>query len=169
MKNMMFEKVEYKYDETRLGVWRRFLYPDGRVFEEFVSHHYVMGLPLIHYTRGQCPETGRRIMATGVFAFGRMARGVVAFGQLSIGIIAVGQLAIGFLVGFGQATTGLLAVGQLAVGGVFGLGQIATGTVAIGQFGIGRYVLAQLGLGQYIWDTRGANPIAEQFFRSFLP
>ncbi|AGA31176.1 hypothetical protein [Singulisphaera acidiphila] len=169
MRNMLLEKVEYKVDETRLGVWRRFVYPDGQLFEEFVSYQRVLGLPLIHYTRGKCPETGKRIVATGVLAIGRMARGVVAIGQASLGIIAVGQLAVGLLVGFGQATTGMLAVGQLAIGGIFGLGQLATGTVAIGQFAIGRYVLAQIGLGEYVWDMRAASPVAQQFFRSLLP
>jgi hypothetical protein len=38
MKNLLFEKVEYKIDETPRGVWRRYLYPDGQLFEEFVSH-----------------------------------------------------------------------------------------------------------------------------------
>lgn len=169
MKNMMLEKVEYQYDETRLGVWRRYLYPDGRLFEEFVSHQYFLGLPLIHYTRGKCPETGKLIVATGVFAFGRLARGVVAVGHASFGIIAVGQLAVGLLAGFGQATSGLVAVGQLAVGGLIGVGQFTTGAVAVGQLGIGRYVLAQLGLGRFVWDVRGADPVAVRFFRSLLP
>jgi hypothetical protein len=169
MKNQLFADVEYKVDETPRGVWRRFLYPDGQLFEEFVSHRRVGGLPLLHYTRGRCPETGKRVVARGVVAIGRLAVGVVAIGHASAGVIAIGQLAVGLLFGLGQAATGMFALGQLALAGIVGIGQFATGWVAVGQFGIGRYVLAQLGVGEHVWDTRGASPVAQQFFRSFLP
>ena len=152
MKNILLEDVEYKIDETPMGVWRRFLYPNGELFEEFVAHRQVAGLPLLHYTRGRCPETGKRIVARGFVAIGRLSVGVIAIGQASMGLIAVGQLSVGLLFGLGQATTGVVAVGQLALGLMFGFGQFATGGVVIAQMGIGRYVLAQLGLGQYVWD-----------------
>jgi hypothetical protein len=168
MENQLFQKIEYKYDETPRGVWRRFLYPNGQLFEEFVSHARVGELPLLHYTYGKCPETGKRIVARGVVAIGRLAVGVVAIGHASLGLIAIGQLAVGFLFGLGQAATGMVALGQLAVAGIFGLGQLATGFVAIGQFGFGRYVLAQLGQGTHVWDMRGASPVAQQFFRAWL-
>src|SRR5256885_1818581 len=103
MKNQLLAEVEYKIDETPRGVWRRFLYPDGQLFEEFVSHRWVGGLPLLHYTRGRCPETGRRVVARGVVAIGRLAVGVVAIGHASAGVIAIGQLAVGLLFGLGQA------------------------------------------------------------------
>ena len=169
MKNRLLAEVEYKIDETPRGVWRRFLYPDGQLFEEFVSHRWVGGLPLLHYTRGRCPETGRRVVARGVVAIGRLAVGVVAIGHASAGVIAIGQLAVGLLFGLGQAATGMFALGQLALAGIVGIGQFATGWMAVGQFGIGRYVLAQLGVGEHVWDMRGASPVAQQFFRSFLP
>jgi hypothetical protein len=169
MKNQLLAEVEYKVDETPRGVWRRFLYPDGQLFEEFVSHRWVGGLPLLHYTRGRCPETGRRVVARGVVAIGRLAVGVVAIGHASAGVIAIGQLAVGLLFGLGQAATGMFALGQLALAGIVGIGQFATGWMAVGQFGIGRYVLAQLGVGEHVWDMRGASPVAQQFFRSFLP
>jgi hypothetical protein len=168
MENQLFQKIEYKYEETARGVWRRFLYPNGQLFEEFVSHKRIGDLPLIHYTAGKCPETGRRIVARGVVAVGRLAFGVIAIGHASAGLIAVGQLAIGLLFGFGQASTGMVAIGQLAVAGIVGLGQFATGFVAIGQFGVGRYVLAQLGFGEHVWDSRAASPVAQQFFRALL-
>jgi hypothetical protein len=164
--NLLLENVEYKVDETRLGYWRRYLYPTGELFEEFVSHRYYLGMPLLHYTRGRCPETGKRIVAKGIIAVGRLAVGVVAIGHASMGIIAIGQLAVGFLFGLGQASTGLVALGQLAIAAVFGVGQVATGCVAIGQFAFGRYVLAQIGIGQYVWDMRAAAPAAVRFFRS---
>ena len=168
MENLLFEKIEYKFDETPRGVWRRFVYPNGQLFEEFVSHRRVGDLPLLHYTYGKCPETGRRVVARGVVAIGRLAVGVIAIGHASVGLIAVGQLAVGLLFGLGQAATGMVAIGQLALAGIFGLGQFATGFVAIGQFGLGRYVLAQLGLGEHVWDMRGASPVAQQFFRAML-
>lgn len=165
-KNLLLEDIEYKIDKTSLGVWRRFAYPSGELFEEFVSYRKMFGLPLLHYTRGRCPETGKRIVARGIVAVGRLSLGVLAIGHASGGIIAIGQLGLGLLLGLGQASTGLYAIGQLAIGGIFGLGQIATGYVAIGQLGFGKYVLGQLGYGRYVWDTRGASSVAEQFFRS---
>jgi len=126
--NLLLEEIEYKIDETNFGVWRRFVYPTGELFEEFKSHQRIMGWPLLHYTRGKCPETGKRIIAKGV-----------------------------------------IAIGRLAIGLVFGLGQFTTGYAAIGQLGFGRFVLAQFGIGQHVWDTRAADPIAQQFFREFVP
>ena len=169
MHNLLLERVVYQVEETRLGVWRRFLYPGGELFEEFTSHRKVRGLPLLHFTRGKCPETGKRVVAKGVIAVGRKAVGVVAVGQAALGVIAVGQLALGLLLGLGQASWGLVALGQLAIGGLFGLGQVATGAVTIGQVGLGKYVLAQLGYGEHVWDTRSTSPAAREFFRWLIP
>jgi hypothetical protein len=95
MKNLLLENVEYKIGTTNFGVWRRFVYPNGAYFAEFKSHATFWGLPLFHYTRGKCPETGRRIIAKGVIAVGRLATGIVAIGHASFGLIAIGQLAYG--------------------------------------------------------------------------
>jgi len=168
-RNLLLEDVEYKVDETGFGVWRRFAYPSGELFEEFVSHARLLGLPLVHYTRGRCPETGKRVTAKGVVAVGRFALGIVAIGHVSMGIIAVGQLTLGMLFGLGQAATGLAALGQVAVAAAVGIGQAATGYMAVGQIAAGQYVLAQFGLGQEVWDMRGMSPAAGQFFRSLLP
>ncbi|HYT90431.1 MAG TPA: hypothetical protein VEL76_17125 [Gemmataceae bacterium] len=169
MNNLLLENVQYQVQETRRGVWRRFLYPNGQLFEEFTSHRRVFGLPLLHFTRGICPETGKRRTAKGVIAIGRFAVGVLALGQVSAGVFAVGQLALGLLLGLGQASLGLVAVGQLAVGTVLGLGQFAVGYVSIGQMALGEYVLGQIGVGTHVWDTRGQSPVARQFFESLLP
>jgi hypothetical protein len=117
MKNLLLEEIEYKIDQTPLGTWRRFMYPDGRLFQEFVSHQRLFGLPLLHYTYGKCPETGHRIVAKGI-----------------------------------------IAIGRLAVGGL-----------AIGQLALGKYVLAQIGFGEHVWDTRGIAPAARNFFRPLMP
>jgi hypothetical protein len=169
MKNALLEPVEYKVEETRRGVWRRFLYPTGELFEEFTSHRRLFGLPLLHFTRGKSPETGKRVTARGIIAVGRFAVGIIALGQVSAGILAIGQLSLGLLFGLGQAATGVLAIGQLAIAGLFGLGQFASGYAVIAQFGVGKYVLAQTGMGSHVWDTNGESPVARQFFESLLP
>lgn len=169
MQNLFLEPIQYRIDETPRGTWRRFLYPSGELFEEFSTHQRLFGLPLLHFTRGRSPETGKRVTARGIIAVGRFAVGVIAIGQVSLGLVAIGQLAVGVLFGLGQASMGLAAIGQLAVGGALGLGQLVTGYVSVGQFGIGRYVLAQVGLGVHVWDTRAVSPVAEQFFRSIVP
>lgn len=167
--NLMLAPVEFKLETTRLGNWRRFVYPNGERFEEFISHREIRGWPLLHYTWGRNPETGRRIVAKGVFAIGRMAVGLVAIGQASAGVFAIGQLAIGVLLGLGQACTGFFALGQFVLGVLFAAGQFSIGYVAIGQFAIGKYVLAQIGIGENVWDTRDAAPQAVRFFQSLLP
>jgi len=158
MKNLLLEKVEYKIETTNFGVWRRFLYPNGAYFTEFKSHAVFFRLPLLHYTRGKCPETGKRVVA----------KGVVAVGRLAMGILAIGQAGLGLLLGLGQGATGLYAIGQAAIGFMFGLGQIATGEIAIGQVAYGNYVLAQVGYGDYVWSMKRADPEAVKFFKSLL-
>ena len=88
MNNMLLQPVEYKVDQTSLGCWRRFVYPSGQSFEEFVSHKKLLGMPVLHFTRGRCPETGRRIIAKGIIAIGRLSIGIVAIGQASAGILS---------------------------------------------------------------------------------
>ena len=168
MKNLLLEKVEYKVETTNFGVWRRFLYPNGAYFVEFKSHAIFFGLPLLHYTRGKCPETGKRVVAKGVIAVGRLAMGILAIGHASFGVIAIGQLGLGLLLGLGQGATGLYAIGQAAIGLMFGLGQMATGEIAIGQVAYGTYVLAQVGYGDYVWSMNRADPEAVLFFKSLL-
>jgi hypothetical protein len=164
MKNRLLEKVEYKIEETPRGVWRRFMYANGDYFAEYRSNGMVFGLPFVHYTRGICPETGKRIVAKGFIAVGRVATGVIAVGQLSAGVIAFGQAGLGLLFCLAQAGMGLIAAGQLAVGAWFGAGQLATGATAIGQLAMGKYVLAQMGLGRYLWTSSHSDPAAVQHF-----
>jgi hypothetical protein len=169
MSNMLLEDIEYQVTETPRGVWRRFMYPTGELFEEFVSNRRVLDMPFLHFTRGRSPETGKRVVANGFIAIGRVAFGVIAIGHASFGLIAIGQLSVGILLGLGQATLGMFALGQLAIGGAFGLGQVAVGYVALGQFGLGEYVLAQIGFGRHVWDMRGADFEAHQLFRPLFP
>lgn len=168
MKNLLLENVEYQIETMNFGVWRRFVYPNGVYFAEFKSHAIFFGLPLLHYTRGKCPETGRRVVAKGVIAVGRLAMGILAIGQASFGIIAIGQVGLGLVLGLGQGATGLYAIGQAAIGLMLGLGQIATGEIAIGQLAYGKYVLAQIGYGDYVWSMNRADPEAVTFFKSLF-
>jgi len=168
MKNLLLEDVEYKVEATHWGTWRRFAYPNGKYFAEFRSHTTFWGFPLLHYTYGICPETGRRVIAKGIIAVGRLAMGVLAIGQASFGLIALGQAGLGLLFGLGQAATGLYAIGQLAIGVWFGLGQMATGEIAIGQVAFGKYVLAQLGFGEHVWSMNRSDPEARAFFQALF-
>ena len=168
VEHLLQQQINYQTERTALGWWRRFLYPDGELFEEFVSHARFAGLPLLHFTRGRCPETGRRIVARGVIAVGRLAVGGLAIGQASLGLVAVGQLGLGLLFGLGQATSGVVALGQLALGFWLGIGQLATGYIAVGQLAAGHYVLAQRGFGTEVWDMRHAAPAAQEFFGPWL-
>src|SRR3954451_11965041 len=135
--NMMLNDVQYVIEETPKGVWRRYLYTNGQRFAEFKTHLKWAGMPLVHYTYGRCPETGKRITAHGIVAVGRIANGIIAVGQVAMGLVAIGQLSFGLLLAIGQASFGTFCAGQLAVGLIFGIGQFATGQIAIGQFGYG--------------------------------
>jgi hypothetical protein len=166
--NMLLEKVQYLVEQTDHGVWRRYLHPNGKRFAEFKTHLKWGSLPLVHYTYGVCPETGKRITAHGIIAIGRVASGVVAIGQVAIGLIAIGQLSIGVLLGLGQATFGVVCIGQLALGVLFGAGQFATGQLAIGQLAFGKYVLAQQGWGKHVIDMQGIDPVAKDYFLALI-
>ena len=161
-------EILYETRETGIGLWKWAYHPDGRMFAEFKSHGTFFGLPWLHMTWGRSPETMRSVTARGIVAIGRFAYGGLAIGQVSGGVFAVGQLGIGLLFGLGQATSGVVAVGQLAIGGLLGVGQLCCGQVAIGQLGLGVYVLAQIGVGDHVWDMRQADPLAVQFFRQLL-
>ena len=166
--NLLLEKAEYKIEKTPSGVWRRYLYPSGQSFAEYKSDRTWFGLPLLHYTNGKSPETGKRVVAKGVVAVGRISMGILAIGQASFGLIAIGQLAMGILLGLGQGTTGVFAAGQMAIGAYLALGQVAIGWISIGQFAMGKYVLAQAGFGTHVWNPKSADPVAVDFFKSFF-
>jgi hypothetical protein len=169
MKNLLLGKIEYKVEETPGGVWRRFVYPTGASYVEYRSNTLIFGLPMIHFTSGRCPETGKRKIARGFIALGRKAVGVIAIGQASAGIVALGQASLGLLLCLAQAGTGLIAIGQLALGAIFGAGQLASGATAIGQLAVGKYVLAQIGFGRYLWVPGYADPEAVKYFHETFP
>jgi hypothetical protein len=166
--NILRSDVDYIVQETANGIWRRYLYENGQRFAEFKTYLNVGGLPLVHYTHGICPQTGRRITAHGIIAVGRIASGVIAIGQFAIGLIAIGQLSIGLLFALGQASFGTFCLGHLAAGLFFGAGQFATGQIAIGQFAFGVNVLAQMGFGKHVVDIHCVDPAAKSFFLGLI-
>ena len=91
MPNILHEEKEYKIEETSFGTWRRYGYINGTSFHEFKSHACWGTLPLVHYTYGRNPETGRRVVAKGVLAIGRLACGIIAIGHVSMGMLAIGE------------------------------------------------------------------------------
>ena len=165
MPNLLFQDVDYQVTTSDRGTWRRYLHANGNLYAEFTSTATVLGLPLVHYTRGISPETGRSRTARGFVAVGPRAIGVVAVGRLAAGIVAVGHLCLG-VVGFGQLAVGLAVVAQLALGIGFAIGQLATGFVCIAQLGAGNWVLAQVGVGTHVWSMQVKDPAAIDFFGS---
>ncbi len=165
MSNVLLEEVRYKVTETPRGTWKRYVYPTGASYAEYTSKSMLLGLPLVHYTRGLCPETGTHRLARGFLAVGRRAVGVIALGRVAAGVVALGQASVGVLA-LGQACAGFGAVGQLAFGMALGIGQLATGYVCVAQLGVGKWVLAQLGLGKHVWAMRVRDPAAVEFFKT---
>jgi hypothetical protein len=48
VKNMLMGDIDYKIEPMSFGVWRRYLYPSGLYFEEFISHQQLFGMPLLN-------------------------------------------------------------------------------------------------------------------------
>jgi hypothetical protein len=116
-----------------------------------------LGYPLIHVAWGRDPHGKRRV-----------AKGVIAIGQFAIGAFTIAQFGVGLVFGLGQFMAGSVVLAQFAAGILLGAGQIATGYIAIGQLAIGVYVLAQVGIGKYIWMTGRADPEAVEMFRFLI-
>jgi hypothetical protein len=123
---------------------------------EWRSRAELFGWPLIHIAFGRSKQTEKLLVA----------KGIIAIGQFAIGIITIAQFGIGILFGFGQFIAGFIAIAQFALGICFGLGQFATGFTAIGQLAFGRYVLAQIGFGDYVWSVKIKDAIAIEHFHN---
>lgn len=160
--------MDYKIDETARGVWKRYMYQNGKSYHEYTSYASVGTLPMVHYTYGICPETGRRKIAKGVIAIGRIAVGGIAIGQASAGVIGIGQASFGLIFALAQAAIGLTAIGQLALSIYFAIGQFALGYTAIGQFAFGHYAMGQMAFGNYVWHMKEAMPEAVEYFKGLV-
>ncbi len=164
MDNILNKKIEYKISHTSLGEWHSYMYSTGAVYNEFISHIKVLDLPLIHYTSGRCPETGRYKAAKGIIAIGKIAFGIIAIGQFSAGVISIGQISLALLA-IAQVGLGIISIGQLSIAAYLAIGQFALGYISIGQFAFGYYVLAQFGFGEYVWSVKNKDPHAIEFFK----
>jgi len=76
-------------------VWRHYLYCTGRSLRSPGHIKRCFGQPIIHYTRGICPEPGKRIVVKEIVALGKLAPGVLAIGQLGFGKYVLGQICFG--------------------------------------------------------------------------
>ena len=123
--NLLLKPPKYRYTDTGLGVWKEFLYENGRVFREYRSHRTVCGQPLVSIANGRHPETGKMAVAEGIIAIGQWAQGWLAIGQFVNGHIAIGQFATGRVAALGQIAIAPLAIGQLTIA-----------LAAVGQIGI---------------------------------
>ena len=116
-------RVEY----TPRGRWLRWAGDEGRTYyREYESRARFAGMPLVHFTAGTHPTTGKSRAAIGWIAIGQYAYGGLAIGQFAVGLVSVGQFSLSLLAGVGQFTTGMIAIGQVAVGGLIGVGQLAS-------------------------------------------
>lgn len=168
MQNLLNEPVDYHIERTPRGTWKSFVGVNGQAFLEYRSHRCIGTLPLVHFTSGRDPGTGRHVVARGIIAVGRIAVGGVALGQVSVGVVAIGQAAVGLLFGLGQLATGVVAIGMLAIGLLLAIGQLAIALISIGQLSLGFLSLGQLTVARHGWNMRHADPLAKAFFRRWL-
>jgi hypothetical protein len=170
LENLQNQTIDWKITETGFFTIKSFVYPSGVPFLEYTSHARVGAWPLVHITLGRSPETGRRKMAKGIIAIGRIALGVLPIGQLAIGVFPIGQLSLGLGLALGQgAFSALVSIGQVAVAPVFAAGQIAVAYAAIGQLALGCYCIAQAAVGVHVWTMKVKDPEALEFFLNLFP
>lgn len=124
---------------------------------EYKSKRTLLGLPLVHVTRGIDPATGQKRTARGFFAFGDKAVGVVAFGGYARGIFACGGVSVG-VVAFGGVAAGLVSWGGLALALLFALGGLSIGTLASGGLAMGWQAVGGVAMG---WYGHGGNVFAQ--------
>jgi serine/threonine protein kinase len=130
---------------------------------EYRSRGTLWGMPWIHVTLGNDPETGRRRVARGVIAIGDVAQGVVAFGGMAMGGIAFGGLSVG-VVSFAGLAVGLAAFGGLAIGLAVAVGGGAMGLLAMGGGALGYYAYGGGALGVHALGATVQDPAARAFF-----
>jgi hypothetical protein len=163
--NLLLQPVEWKIDEGPFFVVKRHLSSSGSSYAEYTSRMRMGQLPLVHITLGRNPETGRRKVARGVIAIGRVAVGLVSFGQVAVGGIAFGQASFGGLALGQLAISATLTLGQMGVAPLFALGQVSVAHTAIGQVAVGQFAMGQLAYGAHVWTPEERDPMAEAHFR----
>lgn len=130
---------------------------------EYKSRTTIFGLPLLHVSGGQDPETGGIKVAKGIVAIGERARGVLAFGGHATGGLAVGGVAVGVFA-YGGIAIGLGAFGGIAIALGIALGGLAVGPVAVGGSSVGYYSCGASAHGVHALGGNVRDAEAERFF-----
>ncbi|OGL43583.1 MAG: hypothetical protein A2161_21565 [Candidatus Schekmanbacteria bacterium RBG_13_48_7] len=159
--NELEERLSNLETKTRLS---------GRWSYEYKSEAAIGDWPLIHIVIGRDPETGRRKIAKGIIAIGRIAIGFIAIGQLALGIIPIGQLAVGIFAAIGQGAVAGYSAGQLALGWKISIGQLSMAKdVAVGQLAHADYSMGQAAYGPNSVGINQFSKSGAQFFRQYAP
>lgn len=120
---------------------------------EYRSELEILGLPLVHITKGIDPATGKTQVSKGVIAIGEIAFGAIAFGGLAVGGIAVGGLGIG-VIALGGLAIGGIAAGGIALGAAAAIGGVAYSLMyAIGALAHAPYVVSPSRIDREIVDS----------------
>lgn len=145
---------------------------------EYKSKKCIGDWPLLHFSFGLDPITGkpraaRGIIAignkaTGVIALGGIAKGIVAFGGMALGVVAIGGLGLGILTFAGLGLGLLFCYGGVAIGWL-AYGGVAIGYGAVGGWACGYYAMGGAANGVHKITNRLRDPDAQAFFNSFQP
>jgi predicted Ser/Thr protein kinase len=141
--------------------------PRGAIGVDYRSKAMFCGLPLVHVATGMDPVTGKRRVATGIFALGNIARGWIAIGGVAMGGFAFGGLALGGIA-FGGLGLGAIALGGLALGLIGAQGGGAIAPVAIGGGSVGYWAYGGAAWGPHAFSGFGADPGAWDFFEPWV-
>ncbi len=121
---------------------------------EYRSETEILGIPLVHITRGLNPRTGAP----------QVARGIIAIGDISIGVLSLGGLSLGGI-SLGGISVGAVALGGIALGGMAIALYFAAGGMAIA----GSYALGGMGIAPHVIDSRGVDPEMIEWIERWWP
>jgi hypothetical protein len=119
---------------------------------EYRSEVEILGLPLVHITKGFDPLTGKQRVSKGVIAIGEIAIGGLAVGGFALGGIAVGGLGVG-VIALGGLAIGVLSAGGIALGALAAVGGVAYSLIyAFGGLAYAPHVISPFRVDQEIFD-----------------
>ena len=124
-------------------------YAGAYIGYEYRSQTEILGIPLVHFTRGPNPRTGAP----------QVARGIIAIGDISIGVFSLGGISLGGLA-LGGLSVGVIALGGLAVALYFAAGGMAIA---------GSYALGGMGIAPHVIDSRGIDPEMIEWIEGWWP
>lgn len=126
---------------------------------EYRSETEILGIPLVHITRGLNPRTGAPQVARGIIAIGDISIGVLSLGGISLGGISLGGISVG------AVALGGLSLGGIALGGMAIALYFAAGGMAIA----GSYALGGMGIAPHVIDSRGVDPEMIEWIERWWP